>query len=399
MNQALQKARRRANTTSRSTSPVQSCSISRYATCKTSPSAQLVLTSPQIADTHFRRQFLFQLLILLHHLLTFTKTAKATWSTPRNRSLQIDFTLEAADAQWVQETITRATEELRQTAPNGRAFAETVQVILEREKNWVRWKNELCTPFDREPWSEEVEENGVKRKVGLEEATEEVRKKMRMDPEPWPHRYGSAPLTEIWEMGYRDLYDLQHPFQYVSSRSACSSNGTHERPSQARGRQGLCQEDQAGRPAYRNAQKDAHQAGRAHRPGARKGSAGCRAQGRDRHPKPLSSCEQLSSLTCDSQLYVCVIAGRPQGAWHADAAAPVAAREAWSERRERSSISWSCVYAQPAAGCSSYSYAVCPSAGADSNCAASRRADHEARGGKLTDHHSLSDVCGSTNEC
>ncbi|KAI0352233.1 UDP-glucose 4-epimerase [Trametes cingulata] len=176
------------------------------------------LTSPElldleIADTHFRRQFLFQLLILLHHLLTFTKTAKATWSTPRNRSLQIDFTLEPADAQWVQETITRATEELRQTSPNGRAFAEAVQVILEREKNWVRWKNELCPPFDREPWSEEIEVDGQKKRVGLEEATEGVRKKMRMDPEEWPHRYGSAPLTEIWEMGYRDLRDLEHPFQ------------------------------------------------------------------------------------------------------------------------------------------------------------------------------------------
>ncbi|TBU42542.1 UDP-glucose 4-epimerase [Dichomitus squalens] len=176
------------------------------------------LTSPdlldlEIADTHFRRQFLFQLLILLHHLLTFTKTAKATWASTRNRSLQIDFTLDTADAQWVQETITRATEELRQTSPNGRAFSETVQVILEREKNWVKWKNELCTPFDREPWREEIEVDGVKRKVGLEEATEGVRKKMRTDPEPWPHRYGSAPLTEIWEMGYRDLWDLQQPFQ------------------------------------------------------------------------------------------------------------------------------------------------------------------------------------------
>ncbi|KAI0801474.1 UDP-glucose 4-epimerase [Fomes fomentarius] len=176
------------------------------------------LTSPElldleIADTHFRRQFLFQLLILLHHLLTFTKAAKTTWSTPRNRSLQMDFTLEATDATWVQETITRATEELRQTAPSGRAFAETVQVILEREKNWVKWKNELCTPFDREPWTEEIEVDGGKRKVGLEEATEPARRKMRMDPEPWPHRFGSAPLTEIWEMGYRDLTDLEHPFQ------------------------------------------------------------------------------------------------------------------------------------------------------------------------------------------
>ena len=60
---------------------------------------------------------------------------------------------------------------------------------------------------------------GEKRRVGLEEATAGVRKKMKMDPEAWPHRYGSAPLTEIWEMGYRDLYDLQHPFRCVSSAS------------------------------------------------------------------------------------------------------------------------------------------------------------------------------------
>ncbi|TFY63371.1 hypothetical protein EVJ58_g3295 [Rhodofomes roseus] len=175
------------------------------------------LTSPdllelEIADTHFRRQFLFQLLILLNHLLTFTKAVKTTWATPRNRSLQMDFTLDATDAQWVQETVTKATEELRQTTPNGRSFAETVHVILEREKNWVRWKNELCAPFDKGPWSEEIEVDGQKRKVGLEEATREVRMKMRMDPEPWPHKLGSAPLTEIWEMGYRDLMDLQRPF-------------------------------------------------------------------------------------------------------------------------------------------------------------------------------------------
>ena len=114
----------------------------------------------------------------------------------------------------MQETIARATEELRQTAPSGRAFAETAQVILEREKNWIRWKNELCTPFDREPWGEEVElPGGEKKRMGLQEATEEARKRMKVDPEEWPHRYGTAALTEIWEMGYRDLSDLEHPFQ------------------------------------------------------------------------------------------------------------------------------------------------------------------------------------------
>ena len=63
--------------------------------------------------------------------------------------------------------------------------------------------------------SRAVEVDGRGRKVGLEEATEGARKKMRMDPEERPHRFGSAPLTEIWEMGYRNLWDLQHPFQCV----------------------------------------------------------------------------------------------------------------------------------------------------------------------------------------
>lgn len=49
----------------------------------------------------------------------------------------MDFTLEPADAKWAQDTMEKVYEELRQTAPNGRAFAETVQTIIERENNWV----------------------------------------------------------------------------------------------------------------------------------------------------------------------------------------------------------------------------------------------------------------------
>ncbi|KAF8167499.1 THO complex subunit 1 transcription elongation factor-domain-containing protein [Crassisporium funariophilum] len=172
------------------------------------------LTSPdlldlEVADTHFRRQFLFQLLILLNHLLSFTKTAKAAWTTPRNRSLQIDFTLEEPDAQWVQDSLNKVIEELRQTTPNGRTFADTVSVILEREKNWVKWKNELCTPFDKEPWSQDLDG----RKVGLLEATQATRERMRETPPDWKWRLGTAALTEIWEMGYENLRDLQNPFQ------------------------------------------------------------------------------------------------------------------------------------------------------------------------------------------
>ena len=92
-----------------------------------------------------------------------------------------------------------------------------MHIILEREKNWVRWKNELCAAFDKAPWAQEVEveEDGqlVKKRVGLEEATAELRSKWRKEPEQWQYTHGSAALTEIWEMGYRDLSDLQMPFK------------------------------------------------------------------------------------------------------------------------------------------------------------------------------------------
>jgi hypothetical protein len=125
----------------------------------------------------------------------------------------MDFTLSESDAQWVQEAINKSMEELKQTAPSGRAFAETVGVVLEREKNWVKWKNDLCAPFDREPWGEMIEDEGGKRKVGLEEATKSKRTEWQKDPPDWEWKLGSQPLTEIWDMGYRDLHDLRNPFQ------------------------------------------------------------------------------------------------------------------------------------------------------------------------------------------
>jgi aldose 1-epimerase len=148
-----------------------------------------------------------------------------------------DFTLEPADAQWATETLARANEELKNTAPGGRLFAETVSVLTEREKNWVRWKADMCKEFEKGRFRVEIEveddqdttinpendeyigeneaTNKQKRKkmVGLEGATKKARLELSQPPEEWIYRLGSEPLTEIWDMGYRDLSDLQTPFQ------------------------------------------------------------------------------------------------------------------------------------------------------------------------------------------
>jgi THO complex subunit 1 transcription elongation factor len=179
---------------------------------------------------------LFQLLVLLHHLQTFTKEAKALWVSPRNRSLQMEFTLEGDAVQWVSDTITRAHEELRQTAPAGRFLADAVVSVVERERNWVRWKNDLCAPFDREP----------KPGPSLEECTRPKREEMRAEPEEWAHSLGSAHLTETWEMGYRGLGDLENPFQCVCWGLSIFVGHVYHFLKAWR-RQGLCEEDQARR--------------------------------------------------------------------------------------------------------------------------------------------------------
>jgi len=113
----------------------------------------------------------------------------------------MDFTLEQDDAKWVHEMIVKAYEELRQTTPNGRAFAETVQTILDRERNWVRWKNDLCNLFDKDSLSESLEDRAAPL---LEKSRQPIAK--------YKHKLGSEALTEIWAMGYRDLYDLESRF-------------------------------------------------------------------------------------------------------------------------------------------------------------------------------------------
>ena len=52
----------------------------------------------------------------------------------------MDFTLSPTDAKWAQDTWAKAMEELKATTPNGKAFSDTVTAILDRERNWVRYR-------------------------------------------------------------------------------------------------------------------------------------------------------------------------------------------------------------------------------------------------------------------
>jgi hypothetical protein len=62
----------------------------------------------------------------------------------------------------------------------------------------VKWKNGLSQSFEKAPLPEEVEEEmRVKRR------------QLMTPPVDWRWSYGTEALTEIWEMGYRDVDNLQ----------------------------------------------------------------------------------------------------------------------------------------------------------------------------------------------
>ncbi|CAG7854144.1 SubName: Full=Related to nuclear matrix protein p84 {ECO:0000313/EMBL:CCA68937.1} [Serendipita indica DSM 11827] len=160
------------------------------------------LSSPElleleIADTNFRRQFLFQLLILLQYLRSFTEQEKAKHPEVKMRPFNVDFTLPESEENWVKEVNSRVMLELRTTTPDGRAFEEIIRIILERESNWVNWKNSQCKPFEKDALPIDFE-------LELRRRRQELMKPL----EAWPHSHGTESLSEIWTMGYRSLDDL-----------------------------------------------------------------------------------------------------------------------------------------------------------------------------------------------
>ncbi|KAG8908007.1 UDP-glucose-4-epimerase [Tulasnella sp. 403] len=185
------------------------------------------LTSPELldfelSDTIFRRQVLVQLAILLRHLLTFTQKEKANWVTQRNLSLQMEFTLPEADEKWAREILARTMLEMRSTSPDGKAFADTVLLILERDKNWVRWKNDVCPPMDSTAQLARAADEEQRAGKSSDELQEEEAERWAKAFKRWipssevdddsPLRpYGSENLEEAWLGGVRDLEDLEDP--------------------------------------------------------------------------------------------------------------------------------------------------------------------------------------------
>lgn len=93
------------------------------------------LMSLELKDPGFRRHVLVQCLIIFDYLKT---PGKAEKDGPREV---------IREELKVHED--RVKKLLRTTPPKGKEFLASIEHILERDKNWVWWKRDGCTPFER----------------------------------------------------------------------------------------------------------------------------------------------------------------------------------------------------------------------------------------------------------
>mmetsp|Transcript_37374 Transcript_37374/g.97978 ORF Transcript_37374/g.97978 Transcript_37374/m.97978 type:complete len:570 (-) Transcript_37374:56-1765(-) len=137
----------------------------------------------ELADSGFRRQILVQLLVLFQYLTGEVKFKKETYKLTK---MQADI---------VGKTRARVYTLLKTTPPNGDAFAEAVRKVLASEHVWIKWKNEKCPDFFREPGE-------VRKRKAFEGADGDGRAKKVKDS----HKdLGSAEVTRLWNLTATNL--------------------------------------------------------------------------------------------------------------------------------------------------------------------------------------------------
>lgn len=97
----------------------------------------------ELKDPSFRRHVLVQCLILFDYLKAPGKSDK-------------DLPSEAMKEE-IKSYEERVKKLLESTPPKGKEFLNSVEHILEREKNWVWWKRDGCPPFEKQPVVKKVD--------------------------------------------------------------------------------------------------------------------------------------------------------------------------------------------------------------------------------------------------
>ncbi|MCP9263768.1 THO complex subunit 1 [Dirofilaria immitis] len=127
----------------------------------------------QLNDSQFRRYFLVQCLILYQYLVSDIKF--------KDKS----FTLNDEQLRFIIESTERCFRLLRETHPKGLHFADTMKVILHREKEWSEWKNKGCLDYTQ---------------LADKEKPSVFKKRPRNRYDPLKLDLGNSELTKLWNI-------------------------------------------------------------------------------------------------------------------------------------------------------------------------------------------------------
>ncbi|KAI5668719.1 hypothetical protein M9H77_18572 [Catharanthus roseus] len=104
----------------------------------------------ELKDPNFRRHILVQCLILFDYLKVPGKSDKDIPSeTMKEEILNCE---------------ERVKKLLEMTPPKGKAFLNSIEHILERERNWIWWKRDGCLAFEKQPLEKKLGQEGAKKR-------------------------------------------------------------------------------------------------------------------------------------------------------------------------------------------------------------------------------------------
>ncbi|XP_078161055.1 nuclear matrix protein-like protein [Carex rostrata] len=132
----------------------------------------------ELKDPSFRRHVLLQCLILFDYLKAPGKSEKDSPSESMKEEIKL-----------CEERVKRLLEII---PPKGKEFLQSIEHILERERNWVWWKRDGCLPFEKQPTEKKAIQDGVRKR------------KPR-----W--RLGNKELSQLWKWSDQNPNALTDP--------------------------------------------------------------------------------------------------------------------------------------------------------------------------------------------
>lgn len=170
----------------------------------------------ELKDPSFRRHILVQCLILFDYLKAPGKNEKELPSETLKEEIK--------------SCEERVKKLLVMTPPKGEKFLQSIEHILERERNWVWWKRDGCAPFEKQPMEKKtVRDGGKKRRPRWRLGNKELAQLWKWaDQNPNaltdPQRVRTPAVSEYWKPLAEDMdvsAGIEAEYHHKNNRVYC----------------------------------------------------------------------------------------------------------------------------------------------------------------------------------